>query len=133
MRAFLLTICLFIAFTTKAFAQDAEPRDIISAQIDAFVSQDVETAFSLASPTIQRIFDDPETFGTMVRNGYPMVWNPADVIFLDTRDVEGRFYQRVQIVDQAGQSHTLVYEMIEVGTAWKINGVFGVMPAQPNV
>lgn len=133
MRAFILTICLFIAFATKSFAQENKPEDVIAAQIDAFLAEDVETAFSFASPTIQGIFDDPASFGRMVRDGYPMVWSPADVIFLDKQTINGRLYQRVQIVDEAGRAHTLVYEMIQIAEAWKINGVFNVMPSGSSV
>lgn len=133
MRAFILTICLFIAFGTKGFAETSEPKDTISAQIDAFLADDVETAYSFASPTIQNIFDNPDTFGQMVRDGYPMVWRPADVIFLDTQEINQRLYQRVQIIDEDGQSHSLVYEMILIGNMWKINGVFNVMPAGESV
>ena len=54
---------------------------MISKQIEAFKADDFDTAFSFASPMIQRMFGSASTFGEMVQNGYPMVWRPAEVRF----------------------------------------------------
>nr|WP_237072707.1 DUF4864 domain-containing protein [Pseudaestuariivita rosea] len=104
-----------------------EPQADIQATIDnqiaAFRADDFETAFTYASPGIQQIFRTPENFGTMVRQGYPMVWRPEDVRFLELREVAGNLWQRVQVTDAAGRVHTLDYQMIQTDEGWKINGV----------
>lgn len=104
-------------------ARNADIEATIGAQLDAFRADAVDRAFTFASPTIQGIFRTPETFGEMVRNGYPMVWRPGSVRYLDLRDENGRLLQRVEITDAKGATHLLEYEMIDQEGAWKINGV----------
>jgi hypothetical protein len=95
----------------------------IQSQIDALLSDDFATAFTFASPSIKGMFGNPDRFGAMVRQGYPMVWRPGAVRFLDLREVGGRQVQRVMITDQAGAIHLLDYFMIESAEGWQINGV----------
>ena len=83
-------------------AQEATIEGTIRGQIDAFLADDFATAFSFASPMIKGIFGNPDNFGMMVREGYPMVWRPSDLRFLELEDLGGRSVQRVQILDQAG-------------------------------
>jgi hypothetical protein len=52
-----------------------------------------------------------------------MVHRPAEVRFLELREVEGRLWQRVMMTDAAGQAHLLEYQMIETAEGWQINGV----------
>ena len=80
-------------------------------------------AFSFASPMIKRIFRNPGNFGMMVENGYPMVWDNADVRFVGLREEAGTFVQTVQMKDASGMIHTLEYLMIETSEGWQINGV----------
>ena len=96
---------------------------VIRSQIDAFLADDFATAFSFASPSIQRIFGSPENFGAMVRDGYPMVWRPDAVRFGELREIGGRLWQRVIVTDAAGRVHALDYQMIETEDGWQINGV----------
>lgn len=123
MRRFLLTILLSVGLATSAHAQNAEIEANIAAQIQAFKADDFATAFTFASPNIQRLFGDPDNFGAMVRNGYPMVWRPADVRFLELREVAGNLWQKVMVTDANGRVHLLDYQMIQQDGGWKINGV----------
>lgn len=106
-----------------AAAQDSGIQDTISGQLDAFKADDVGKAFDFASPMIRNIFRTPENFGAMVQQGYPMVWRPADVTYLEQREVAGEIWQKVRITDAAGQIHILEYQMIAVPDGWQINGV----------
>jgi len=119
-------VLLAMTLAGQAAAQSTEEsiRSVISSQFSAFQQDDFDTAFTFASPMIQGMFGTPERFGDMVRNGYPMVWRPADVDFaaLDRRG--GRMYQNVLITDQAGQLHLLEYEMVRTEDGWEINGVY---------
>ena len=59
----------------------------------------------------------------MVRNGYPMVWRPGEVKFLDLHPREGGLWQNVLITDQAGAVHLLDYEMVPTRDGIRIGGV----------
>ena len=104
-------------------AQEADIQSTISSQIEAFLADDFGQAFTYASPNIQGLFGSPERFGSMVQQGYPMVWRPDDVRYLELRERGGSLWQKVQITDQGGGLHILDYQMIETENGWKINGV----------
>ena len=124
MRQFLFGLWAAIWISASAvFAQDAEIKDVIQRQIEAFKKDDFATAFTFASPMIQRLFRNSENFGDMVREGYPMVWRPERVDFLGLRLQSGRMIQRVLITDMAGAEYVLEYFMIETENGWVINGV----------
>lgn len=133
MRQWVLMMAIIVAAALPALAQSDQNSRIVAtiqSQIDAFRTDDFATAFSFASPNIQRMFRNPDTFGLMVRQGYPMVWRPAEVLFLELRDVGGRQFQKVMIRDQAGAFHLLEYQMIEADGGWQINGVQLLQPPE---
>ncbi len=96
---------------------------VIGNQLDAFRRQDVPDAWQYASPTIQSIFGDPQAFGRMVQEAFPMVWDPARTAFIDLQAFGGLTIQRVEIIDQGGNTHYLGYAMVETPDGWRINGV----------
>lgn len=104
-------------------AQDGPIEGVIQGQVDAFLAGDVGTAFGYASPGIQRLFGTPERFGRMVQEGYPMVWRPSEVRYLESRDLGGGVLQRVLMRDAAGVPWVLEYQMIEGPAGWVIDGV----------
>lgn len=114
-------LCLLLALPVPALADPIQK--VITDQIDAFLVDDFETAFSYASPTIKRLFGSPERFGQMVRDGYPMVHRPADVRMLDQSLVGPHVIQRVMMRDALGRVHLLAYAMVETPEGWQINGV----------
>ena len=123
-----LAVLLGVFWLGTASAQTELPPEpgieaVIGAQIEAFLKGDVGEAFGYASPLIQGLFGNPENFGRMVRQGYPMVWRPGDVQYLELREIDGALSQKVLIRDQAGSVHVLEYEMVETGDGWRINGV----------
>ena len=124
MRIFLLVLSFMVCFNASASAQEITIEDVITAQIEAFRQDDVETAFTFASPKIRQLFGSPEHFGKMVRDGYPMVWRPADVSFLRQKMEGGIVYQEMRFFDAAGTGHSFVYEMVQVSGSWKIDGVY---------
>ena len=124
MRRLLIAPALAAALSFSPPAMAGEINGTIQAQIDAFLADDVDTAFSFASPGIKQMFRTPERFGQMVRSGYPMVYRPADLRFLDRRDHPGGGQvQRVMITDQTGAVHMLDYLMIQTADGWQIAGV----------
>ncbi len=116
-------LCLGVAQAQTELPPEPGIEATITAQIDAFLKDDFATAFSYASPNIQGFFGTSDRFGQMVRQGYPMVWRPDDVQYLELRDVAGNLWQKVLIRDRTGGVHVLDYQMIETGDGWKINGV----------
>lgn len=130
MRRFLFALVLAVATlatlgtaTQAQTAHDPAVEATIQHQFDAFLSGDVTTAFSFASPTIQGIFGTAENFGLMVQQGYPMVWRPAAVKYLDLRQGPDGLYQKVAITDQKGALHLLEYQMLPAGDGWMIGSV----------
>ncbi|MBZ8118993.1 DUF4864 domain-containing protein [Roseovarius sp. LXJ103] len=121
---FAALVALFTGLSTpQAMAQESDVRAVIAAQIEAFEADDFEQAFTYASPTIRQVFRTPENFGVMVQRGFPMVWRPADVRFLELENRDGALWQDVMVRDVAGDVFILEYEMIELDAGWKINGV----------
>lgn len=126
MKRLLIAAVLWVGVAVAANAQEERIPGIettIQSQIDAFLKDDFETAFSYASPSIQAIFGNSSRFGQMVRNGYPMVWRPSDVKFLEIRRQGPFLFQKVLVRDAKGAPHVLEYNMIETDNGWQIDGV----------
>jgi hypothetical protein len=130
MRRLLVSVALAVTLGFTAIsplyaqvARDPAIESTIQNQFDAFVKNDVTTAFSFASPNIKGLFGTPENFGRMVENGYPMVWRPSNVTYLELREVAGQLWQRVMVTDQAGRTHLLDYQMVQTPDGWQINAV----------
>lgn len=123
MRRTFAAVALAALIALPAAASDDAIRRVIGAQIEAFLADDFETAFTYASPGIKRLFGTPERFGAMVRQGYPMVHRPREVRFLELRTVAGSLWQRVMMTDAEGRVHLLDYQMIETPEGWQINAV----------
>ncbi len=91
--------------------------------MEAFRAGDPAAAFAFASPMIKRMFGTPETFGSMVQSGYPMIWAPGEVRFLGASRGPGGIEQRLAVTDRQGGIHFFDYDMIETPDGWQINGV----------
>jgi hypothetical protein len=98
-------------------------RQVISDQISALRADDFEQAFTYASPSIKRLFREPRALRPMVRDGYPMVWRPADVRFTVLERARRPDRPERRVTDERGALHVLDYEMIETERGWEINGV----------
>ena len=123
MRKFILAIAFWVAAALPVWAEGKAIETTIRAQITALQADDFDRAFTYASPTIQQIFRAPEVFGRMVRQGYPMVYRPSAIEFLELASVEGYYWQKVQIRDGQGRYHLMAYQMVQLNGVWRINGV----------
>ena len=126
MKEFLAAAAMALSMAWAAapgHADESAIQGVIDAQIEAFRGDDFETAFTYAAPNIRTMFDNPDTFGTMVRNGYPMVWQPGTVEYLGAEEDGATWHQDVLITDEAGRLHKLRYTMVETPEGWKIAGV----------
>jgi hypothetical protein len=98
-------------------------RSVISHQLGAFLKDDQTAAFSDASPTIQAMFHDPDTFMRMVRTAYQPVYRASGVEFRALTTVEGRLVQQVYMVGPDGIAVLADYEMQrQPDGSWRING-----------
>ncbi len=121
--------CACIAVLTVApLARAAEPVDtaqsIIQSQIEAFLNDDAETAYSFASPQIKGKFPDKSIFFDMVKRGYAPVYRPGN--FASGRSkVEGdTVVQEVLISGPDGKDWTALYFLVkQPDGSYKINGV----------
>lgn len=118
-----LAIATVLATTLSTPAQQEEFPDIIGSQIEAFRADDFATAFTFAAPGIQGMFRNPDNFGRMVQQGYPMVWRPGSVEYLGARPAGPGWMQEILITDADGRLHKLAYLMVETADGWKIGGV----------
>lgn len=116
------------AAAQEMLAPNPEIEAVIGGQLDAFRAQDLPLAWGYASPTIQGMFGTVERFGQMVEQGFPMVWNPGAVSFIDLQTFGGLTIQRVEIVDRDGAVHYLGYAMSQTEDGWRISGV-QILPA----
>ena len=128
LKAWTVAIAFVFVMASEGRAAEVLPREpgietTIQSQIDAFLVDDFAKAFTFASPNIKSIFGSADRFGQMVRQGYPMVWRPGEVRYLELREISGALWQKVMIRDQAGGIHLLDYQMINTGDGWQINGV----------
>lgn len=123
MRGTLFGILVWLGLGTALPAQEADIQATIDSQLQAFQIDDFGAAFEFASPNLQRLFQTPENFQRMVTQGYPMVWRPGEVRYLELREQGDSYWQRVMITDRNGRVHILDYRMLETADGWRINGV----------
>jgi Domain of unknown function (DUF4864) len=128
MTQLLCLLCLLVAGPVRAdleapdAADAAAIREVIEAQLKAFQADDGAQAFSYASPAIQSIFKDPDTFMSMVRAGYQPVYRPREVEFRDLVPVQGRLTQRVLVVGPDGVPVMAQYVMErQPDGSWRID------------
>lgn len=127
-RVLILSAALIVAALLPARAQEVlEPNPqieaVIGSQFNAFEAQNVTDAWQYASPNIQAQFGNPQNFGRMVEQAFPMVWEPSDFEFIDLQSFGALTVQRVEVLDRSGNLHYLGYAMIETEAGWRINGV----------
>lgn len=122
MRILATSAAIFLA-AAPIEAQQDEIKSVISSQIQSFMKDDFATAFTFAAPNIKEIFQTSDRFGQMVRQSYPMVHHPAEVVFQGLREEAGTMQQNVLIRDLKGQYFVARYSMIQVNGDWQISGV----------
>ena len=103
-------------------SRDTMIRAVISEQLDAFKRDDRAGAFIHASPMIQGMFGDANTFMTMVGRGFPQIFRSRTAKFLKLDLIEDRLVQTVLIEGADGTFVTAAYDMIEIDGSWRING-----------
>ncbi|WP_193178186.1 DUF4864 domain-containing protein [Oricola nitratireducens] len=123
-----LAVAALISSTGAAAAQNATERqaqDVVTRQLEAFLSGDFARAYSYASPDIKRIFPTLESFMSMVRNGYLPVLRPGNYAFGRVEPLaDGRLVWEVLIRGPDGADYTAAYYMERQSDgSWKVDGV----------
>jgi hypothetical protein len=122
-------ICIATLGSVVAAEKPLEPGDaeairkVVEHQLQAFQADDGQQAFSYASPAIQSIFKDADTFMSIIRAGYRPIYRPREVEFRDLVAVEGRWTQRVLVVGPDGVPVVAQYVMErQPDGSWRIDG-----------
>jgi hypothetical protein len=125
MRAFALLVACLIALAAPANAADdaAAAQDVIRSQAEAFGRDDAAAAYSYAAPAIKELFPRPETFLSMVQQGYAPVYRHKSFEFGEARVSNGQIAQRVNIIDANGEAWEALYTLEQqVDGSLKITG-----------
>jgi hypothetical protein len=125
--AFIVTFTSLAATVAHAESVSAEDtkavRIVVEAQLAAFAADDAKRAFSYAAPAIRDMFGTADHFMEMVRAGYPVVYRPAAVIFLNPEWVQGQLVQGVQLTDASGALWLAIYRLDrQPDKSWRISG-----------
>jgi hypothetical protein len=125
-----------ILVVSPSFAADppAEVRAVIQRQFDAFAHDDAAGAYAIASPGIQAVFPDADTFITMVRKSYAPVYRHRSAEFgaftADGDDVE----QAVTLVDENNEVWIAIYKLSrQPDGSWKSTGCVMTKSAQSSL
>ena len=124
----ILIIITFLSISSLAKSEISyekefdETQFIIESQIQAFLDENAELAYSYAAPLIKMKFNSPSEFMFMVKNYYEPVYNPKQFYFVDARYFEGAIYHQLQVISQQDESFLATYSLIQDEGKWKISG-----------
>lgn len=112
-RTLLLVIALLAASVPLACAAEdvAAAQSVIQSQEEAFSRDDADAAYTFAAPAIKNWYRTPETFMSMVRNGYAPVYRHRSFEFGEAMIVDGKIKQQVHIVDADGAAWEALYTL----------------------
>jgi hypothetical protein len=125
MRIAALVIAFSVAFSSLAARADdvTTAQGVIRAQEQAFVHDDAAAAYSYAAPAIKQIFPAPDTFMSMVQNGYAPVYRHKSFEFGDSKTEGSSVAQRVHIIDANGEAWEALYTLEQQDDgSYKITG-----------
>ena len=126
-KAILLTIT-FLGISSLAKSEISyekefnETQFIIERQIQAFLDDNAELAYSYAAPLIKMKFNNPQDFMYMVKNYYEPVYNPKQFQFIDAKYFEGAIFHQLQVISQKNELFLATYSLIQDEGKWKISG-----------
>ena len=121
--ALLISLLSTFVFADESEIVMKEVRNTISSQIEAFKENNIKKAYTFAAPNIKAQFPNPDVFGLMVRNGYPVIWRPKNFKFTKFQDLGNKSIQRVLFQSYDGSLETYDYILEKYDDLWKIAGV----------
>jgi hypothetical protein len=127
-----VAVALYVALASAAFADEPidTAKSIIRAQIEAFLEDDADTAYSFASPAIRAKFPDKQIFLEMVKRSYQHLYRPGHFAFGRSKVVGEEVIQEVLISGSDGKDWTAIYDLVrDPDGSYKVNGVIMVQTA----
>lgn len=121
-----LSLCTVSLMPARAEEPLVSAQQVITSQIQAFLSDDADTAYGFASPQIRALFPDKERFFAMVKKSYQPVYRPGNFAFgrFKVSDDTQTVLQEVLVTGGEGADWTAVYELRrQPDGQYKINGV----------
>lgn len=103
--------------------KEAEIRDTILSQLEAFANNDQEQAWGFASEGIKQRFGSAQVFLDMAREAYPAVHNATEIEFTENVPHDMFHIQVVKLKGPEGKLWDAYYRMVQAEGAWKIAGV----------
>ena len=128
LKKLILIIITFLSISGLAKSETSfekeftETQLIIESQIQAFLDENADLAYSYAAPLIKMKFTNAKEFMLMVKNYYEPVYNPKQFYFLDAKYYEGAIYHQLQVISQKNESFLATYSLIQDEGQWKISG-----------
>lgn len=127
MSAYLFALTV-IAAPLGAQAEDATvaSRTVIEKQIDAFLKDDADTAYSFAAPGIKARYPDKAAFFEMVKRSYSPVYQPGNYAFGRSRSVSdgAMVVHEVLISGRDGKDWKALYQLLrQPDGTYRIGGV----------
>jgi hypothetical protein len=117
-------VLLLVLTGTVLAADKTPPQQTIDAQINAFLADRHDEAYSYAAPNVRMVFPTVESFMGMVQGGYQPVYRPKTWSHARTRTENGVVFQEVLITDMAGKNWAALYTLQQQPDgSWKITGV----------
>jgi hypothetical protein len=120
------TACLVASTPVSAEDPVDMSRQVIQRQIDAFLKDDADTAYSFASPGIKARYPDKTAFFAMIRNSYQPVYHPGNYAFGRSKSIAdgALILHEVTITGQDGKNWKALYKMArQPDGSYKIDGV----------
>jgi hypothetical protein len=125
MRVLAVLIALLAGSVLPLAAEESltPGQTVIRSQEQAFSRDDAAAAYTFAGSGIKSMFQTPDIFMSMVRDGYAPVYRHRSFEFGEAATYEGKLYQQVHIIDSNGEAWEALYtlEPQEDGT-FKISG-----------
>ena len=113
----------FASAAPEPVAEEPGVREVVQSQLQAFAAQDAGKAFALADPALRTRFGSAEAFYATVREQYPMVLRPANVLFLRAESDGDMAMQKVRMTDADGFNWVVTYLLNRQSDhQWRISG-----------
>ncbi|WP_299863293.1 DUF4864 domain-containing protein [uncultured Hoeflea sp.] len=135
-RCAALALALLIAPVAARADDAAAGQQVIESQINAFLNDDMQAAYSFAAPSIKRLYPDENRFFDMVKRGYQPVYRPGNFAFGRSKSAPdgSGLVQEVLIQGPDGQDWTALYSLErQPDGSFKINGVQMIKAAAPQI
>jgi len=115
---------IYNAYAAELTSNEKTAKHIINQQIQAFLRDDDQTAFTFAAPGVRAIFRTSDTFMEMVKRSYHPIYRPRTYRFGKSIEENNNLAQLVMIEDEDGDAYEALYQLSKGSDGiWKIAAV----------